>query len=208
MKLKSKSFKLMERTDALLKMLALSKGVTETEIIEDALEQFAEQFTDKSVLNFINGVYGKKVDRDTVRTDRKRNSKDKKIENNVVILEEKDIARPEKETINDEKVEDNVVKPRQDNKEVVIKDSENDEAALEKEIAITKVDEPEEEIKNNNNKNKVSLSELEFEDDGYVSVRDAMLKAKKENESLDDNDKKSKKILTLDTIPEEAMDVF
>ena len=37
MKLKSKSFKLMERTDALLKMLALSKGVTETEIIEDAL---------------------------------------------------------------------------------------------------------------------------------------------------------------------------
>ena len=74
--------------------------------------------------------------------------------------------------------------------------------------AASKVDEPEEEIKNNNNKNKVSLSELEFEDDGYVSVRDAMLKAKKENESLEDNDKKSKKILTLDTIPEEAMDVF
>ena len=208
MKLKSKSFKLMERTDALLKMLALSKGVTETEIIEDALEQFAEQFTDKSVLNFINGVYGKKVDRDTVRTDRKRNSKDKKIENKVVILEEKDIARPEKETINDEELEDNAVKPRQDNKEVVIKDNENGEVAPDKEIAITKVDEQEEEIKNNNNKNKVSLSELEFEDDGYVSVRDAMLKAKKENESLEDNDKKSKKLLTLDTIPEDAMDVF
>ena len=86
MKLKSKSFNLMERTDALLKMLATAKGVIETEIIEDALEQFA----DKNILNFINAMYGKKTDRDTVRADRKRNSKNKKKEKkekNVVLLE-------------------------------------------------------------------------------------------------------------------------
>ena len=71
MKLKSKSFNFMQRTDALLKMLAAAKGVTETEIIEEALEQFA----DENILTFINSMYGEKVDRDTIRADRKRNTK-------------------------------------------------------------------------------------------------------------------------------------
>ena len=68
MKLKSKSFNFMQRTDALLKMMATAKGVTETEIIEEALEQFA----DENILTFINSMYGEKVDRDTIRADRKR----------------------------------------------------------------------------------------------------------------------------------------
>ena len=41
MKLKSKNFKFMERTNALLKMLAAAEGITETELIENALEEIA-----------------------------------------------------------------------------------------------------------------------------------------------------------------------
>ena len=74
----------MQRTDALLKMLATARGVTETEIIEEALEQFA----DENILTFINSMYGEKVDRDTIRADRKRNTKNKKVESKKITVEE------------------------------------------------------------------------------------------------------------------------
>lgn len=99
MKLKSKSFNLMERTDALLKMLAATKGVTETEIIEDALEEFA----DENILSLINTMYGNKIERDVVRTDRKRNSKNKKTEKRVVGLKENNTIAPKEEIKNNEK---------------------------------------------------------------------------------------------------------
>ena len=50
MKLKSKNFKFMERTNALLKMLAAAEGITETELIENALEQIAPE----QILKVIN----------------------------------------------------------------------------------------------------------------------------------------------------------
>lgn len=251
MKLKAKSFKMMERTDALLKMLALSSGVTEVEIIECALEQFAENFPDKNILSFIKAMYGEKVDRNDIRTERKRNSGADNVKSNIVVMGKNTTATLEEKNINNE-VEGDIVTPVQENnnkevivkddkndevtpvdneevenntfeveliqdnnKEVVIKDnesenSENDEVTSDKEIAITKVDELEEEIKNSNSNNeekKVSLLDFEDdEDDGYVNVRDMVLKAKEKDKDLNSENKVKK--ITLNTVPEGAMDLY
>ena len=128
MKLKSKSFNLMQRTDALLKMLATAKGVTETEIIEEALEQFA----DENILTFINSVYGEKVDRDTIRADRKRNAKNKKLENNMVKLKEENIKNENNfknhKSIMEDKPEE--IENKQDLNNKAIKYSDDEDAGL------------------------------------------------------------------------------
>ena len=128
MKLKSKSFNLMQRTDALLKMLATAKGVTETEIIEEALEQFA----DENILTFINSMYGEKVDRDTIRADRKRNAKNKKLENNMVKLKEENIKNENNfknhKSIMEDKPEE--IENKQDLNNKAIKYSDDEDAGL------------------------------------------------------------------------------
>lgn len=128
MKLKSKSFNLMQRTDALLKMLATAKGVTETEIIEEALEQFA----DENILTFINSVYGEKVDRDTIRADRKRNAKNKKLENNMVKLKEENTKNENNfknhKSIMEDKPEE--IENKQDLNNKAIKYSDDEDAGL------------------------------------------------------------------------------
>ena len=128
MKLKSKSFNFMQRTDALLKMMATAKGVTETEIIEEALEQFA----DENILTFINSMYGEKVDRDTIRADRKRNAKNKKLENNMVKLKEENIKNENSfknhKSIMEDKPEE--IENKQDLNNKAIKYSDDEDAGL------------------------------------------------------------------------------
>ena len=118
----------MQRTDALLKMLATAKGVTETEIIEEALEQFA----DENILTFINSVYGEKVDRDTIRADRKRNAKNKKLENNMVKLKEENIKNENNfknhKSIMEDKPEE--IENKQDLNNKAIKYSDDEDAGL------------------------------------------------------------------------------
>ena len=170
MKLKSKSFNLMQRTDALLKMLATAKGVTETEIIEEALEQFA----DENILTFINSVYGEKVDRDTIRADRKRNAKNKKLENNMVKLKEENI-----------KNENNF---------------KNHKSIME--------DKPEE-IENKQDLNNKAIKYSDDEDAG-LSIRDEILaNEKKDKDDISERkDTKRKSVLSLDTVPEKALELF
>lgn len=103
MKLKSKNFKFMERTNALLKMLAAAEGITETELIENALEEIAPE----QILKVINSIYGEKLDRDDVRTERKRNNKASK---SVIRKKEDDYI----ETKNNE---DNIV---ENNEEIIV----------------------------------------------------------------------------------------
>lgn len=184
MKLKSKSFNFMQRTDALLKMLAAAKGVTETEIIEEALEQFA----DENILTFINAMYGEKVDRDTIRADRKRNTKNKKTESKMVTLKEENIKNE-----NDFKTQVAITTLDEPKEEVV---------EVEQEVV---------ENKNDFDNEELSLSpENEEIDSDYISIRDAILQSEKENEEKvsESKDTKENKILTLDTVSEKALDIF
>ena len=185
MKLKSKSFNLMQRTDALLKMLATAKGVTETEIIEEALEQFA----DENILQFINAMYGEKVDRDTIRADRKRNTKNKKADNKRV--------KPEEENI---KNEDNF----KNQAALTIDESEELEA-----------EEVEEEVENKKdfNDNTINYSIDEDEEKkstGGLSIRDEILEDEKEDENKVSESKDTKRniVLSLDTVSEKALGIF
>lgn len=183
MKLKSKSFNFMQRTDALLKMLAAAKGVTETEIIEEALEQFA----DENILTFINSMYGEKVDRDTIRADRKRNTKNKKIESKVVTLEEENIKN--EDNFKSQVAITTVDEPKEEIVEV------------EQETVKNKDDFDNEEL--------LSTENEEINSD-YISIRDAILQSEKENEERvsESKDTKENKVLTLDTVSEKALDIF
>lgn len=183
MKLKSKSFNFMQRTDALLKMMATAKGVTETEIIEEALEQFA----DENILTFINSMYGEKVDRDTIRADRKRNTKNKKIESKVVTLEEENIKN--EDNFKSQVAITTVDEPKEEIVEV------------EQETVKNKDDFDNEEL--------LSTENEEINSD-YISIRDAILQSEKENEERvsESKDTKENKVLTLDTVSEKALDIF
>lgn len=181
MKLKSKSFNFMQRTDALLKMLAAAKGVTETEIIEEALEQFA----DENILTFINSTYGEKVDRDTIRADRKRNTK--KTEIKMVVSEEENIK-------NEDNFKNQVA--------ITIVDEPKEEIVeVEQETVKNKDDFDNEEL--------LSTENEEINSD-YISIRDAILQSEKENEERvsESKDTKENKVLTLDTVSEKALDIF
>lgn len=180
MKLKSKSFNFMQRTDALLKMMATAKGVTETEIIEEALEQFA----DENILTFINSTYGEKVDRDTIRADRKRNTKNKKTENKMVVLEEENI-----------KNEDDFK-----NQVAITTVDEPKEEVVEQET-----------VENNNDfNNKTIKCLIDEEDEDSKSIRDEILENEKEDEDevSKSKDTKENKVLSLDTVSEKALELF
>lgn len=188
MKLKSKSFNLMQRTDALLKMLATAKGVTETEIIEEALEQFA----DENILTFINSMYGEKVDRDTIRADRKRNTKNKKIESKVVTLEEENIKN--EDNFKSQAAITTVDEPKEEVVEV--------EQEVEQEVVENKNDFDNEEL-------SLSFENKEIDSD-YISIRDAILQSEKENEEKvsESKDTKENKVLSLETVSKKALDIF
>ena len=180
MKLKSKSFNFMQRTDALLKMMATAKGVTETEIIEEALEQFA----DENILTFINSTYGEKVDRDTIRADRKRNTKNKKTENKMAVLEEENI-----------KNEDDFK-----NQVAITTVDEPKEEVVEQET-----------VENNNDfNNKTIKCLIDEEDEDSKSIRDEILENEKEDEDEVSKSKytKENKVLSLDTVSEKALELF
>lgn len=180
MKLKSKSFNFMQRTDALLKMMATAKGVTETEIIEEALEQFA----DENILTFINSMYGEKVDRDTIRADRKRNTKNKKTENKMAVLEEENI-----------KNEDDFK-----NQVAITTVDEPKEEVVEQET-----------VENNNDfNNKTIKCLIDEEDEDSKSIRDEILENEKEDEDevSKSKDTKENKVLSLDTVSEKALELF
>lgn len=183
MKLKSKSFNFMQRTDALLKMMATAKGVTETEIIEEALEQFA----DENILTFINSMYGEKVDRDTIRADRKRNTKNKKTGNKMAVLEEENIK-------NEDDFKNQVA--------ITTVDESKEEVVVEQETVENKDD--------FNNEELLLSSDNEEIDSDYISIRDAILQSEKENEEKvsESKDTKENKVLTLDTVSEKALDIF
>ena len=180
MKLKSKSFNFMQRTDALLKMLATARGVTETEIIEEALEQFA----DENILTFINSMYGEKVDRDTIRADRKRNTKNKKTESKMVTLEE------------DIKNEDNF----KNQVAITTVDEPKEEVVVEQET-----------VENKNDFNNKTIKYLiDEEDEDSKSIRDEILENEKEDEDEVSKSKytKENKVLSLDTVSEKALELF
>ena len=174
MKLKSKSFNFMQRTDALLKMMATAKGVTETEIIEEALEQFA----DENILTFINSMYGEKVDRDTIRADRKRNTKNKKTESKMVTLEE-DIK-------NEDNFKNQVALTVDDSKEEVVVENKNDF----------------------NNKNIKYLIDEENEDSKSIRDEILENEKEDEDEVSKSKDTKENKVLSLNTVSEKALELF
>lgn len=177
MKLKSKSFNLMQRTDALLKMLATARGVTETEIIEEALEQFA----DENILTFINSMYGEKVDRDTIRADRKRNTKNKKVESKKITVEE-NIKN------NEDNFKNQVALTIDETKEVEVVENKNDF---------------------NDDKTEYLISEEELSTD-TLSLRDEILEEEKKNKDKvsESEDTKRKVVLSLDTVSEKALELF
>lgn len=174
MKLKSKSFNFMQRTDALLKMMATAKGVTETEIIEEALEQFA----DENILTFINSMYGEKVDRDTIRADRKRNTKNKKTESKMVTLEE-DIK-------NEDNFKNQVALTVDDSKEEVVVENKNDF----------------------NNKTIKYLIDEENEDSKSIRDEILENEKEDEDEVSKSKDTKENKVLSLNTVSEKALELF
>ena len=177
MKLKSKSFNFMQRTDALLKMMATAKGVTETEIIEEALEQFA----DENILTFINSTYGEKVDRDTIRADRKRNTKNKKVESKKITVEE-NIKN------NEDNFKNQVALTIDETKEVEVVENKNDF---------------------NDDKTEYLISEEELSTD-TLSLRDEILEEEKKNKDKvsESEDTKRKVVLSLDTVSEKALELF
>lgn len=175
MKLKSKSFNFMQRTDALLKMMATAKGVTETEIIEEALEQFA----DENILTFINSTYGEKVDRDTIRADRKRNTKNKKTENKMAVLEEENIK-------NEDDFKNQVALTVDDSKEEVVVENKNDF----------------------NNKTIKCLIDEEDEDSKSIRDEILENEKEDEDEVSKSKDTKENKVLSLDTVSEKALELF
>ena len=187
MKLKSKNFKFMERTNALLKMLAAAEGITETEFIENALEAVAPE----EILKAVNSIYGEKLDRDDVRVERKRNNKASKS----VIRKKDDYVETKNNEDNvQDKSDDNIV---ENNKEVVT-DKKNNNAIdsnvdgnvqKPKTISVAETETVEKEV----------VEEVKFNKDNSNNC------SVFENEMLDEDDEMA---LTLDTVTDDLLEQF
>lgn len=176
MKLKSKNFKFMERTNALLKMLAAAEGITETELIENALEEIAPE----QILKVINSIYGEKLDRDDVRTERKRNNKASK---SVIRKKEDDYI----ETKNNE---DNIV---ENNEEIIVDKNVDENVHKSKAVNVVETKTVE----------KEEIKEIKLD------KNDSNNRGKFENETLDEEDEEENEMaLTLDTVTDDLLEEY